>query len=290
MQGVKVLGCAVVHDGACRLPRREGARSSRAPAAGGDRGSARLVAPRPADEVQEEAGCKLFGRGAAYARLCRRARSLRPGVSTASPAAASRGLGAQRREVDASCAIDFFAGAAHAQARPALEQAERSVLVRHASDEPHATAGSIPRCERRAGRRRLWATRKHRGVDRLACAWLLERFIDRSATFGWRERPRDRPARAVGFDFDGAAFTHSGDRVTFEVLLGAFQLEADAALARIGLLVHFLDQGGVPVADAEGVKTGLRGAPARSDDRLLRETMRIFDLLYSAYRRVPDGR
>jgi hypothetical protein len=137
--------------------------------------------------------------------------------------------------------------------------------------------------------RRVWATRMDLWVDRLASAWLIKRFIDRDARFAWIERPRDRPKGAVGFDFDGAEFTHAGDRVTFEVLLASFGLENDPALAAIGAAVHFLDVGGIPVADARGLETVLRGVKekARSDDALLAEAMRILDLFYSAYAPAP---
>lgn len=50
----------------------------------------------------------------------------------------------------------------------------------------------------------------------MASAWLNRRFIDRDAKFQWLAKPSDCPRRALGFDFDGAAFTHVGDRVSFE--------------------------------------------------------------------------
>jgi hypothetical protein len=122
-------------------------------------------------------------------------------------------------------------------------------------------------------------------VDRLASAWLIKRFIDRDARFAWIEGRRDRPAKAVGFDFDGAEFTHAENRVTFEVLLASFGLDGDPALAAIGAAVHYLDVGGIPVADARGLETVLRGIKekTRDDDALLGEAMRILDLFYSAY-------
>ena len=136
--------------------------------------------------------------------------------------------------------------------------------------------------------KRVWATRKDPWVDRLASAWLIKRFIDPGARFAWIERPRDRPDKAVGFDFDGAEFTHVGNRVTFEVLVVSFGLDNDPALAPIGAAVHFLDAGGIPVADANGLETLLRGAreKARNDDALLAEAMRVLDLFYSAYART----
>ena len=90
----------------------------------------------------------------------------------------------------------------------------REALSRSGEPQPRRGApapGSEPRRyqQRASGRRArtCW-------VDRLASAWLIRRFIDpRRARFVWLERPRDRPQRAVGFDFDGAEFTHIGNRV-----------------------------------------------------------------------------
>jgi len=94
------------------------------------------------------------------------------------------------------------------------------------------------------------------------------------------------PKKAVGFDFDGAEFTHVKNRVTFEVLLATFALENDAALHAIAKSVHFLDIGGIPVADARVLEAMLKGAreKAKSDDALLAEAMRTLDLLYSGYK------
>ena len=60
--------------------------------------------------------------------------------------------------------------------------------------------------------------------------WLIQRFIDPHATFLWLDDVRQCPADALGFDFDGATFTHFEDRVSFEVLLASFGLEEDKGL------------------------------------------------------------
>jgi hypothetical protein len=91
----------------------------------------------------------------------------------------------------------------------------------------------------------LWATRRRPWVDRLASAWLIQRFIDPEARFLWLAAPEDCPATAVGFDFDGAPFSHVGTLVTFEVLVRRFALEA-VIPDSLGRLIHFLDVGGVP--------------------------------------------
>lgn len=81
-------------------------------------------------------------------------------------------------------------------------------------------------------------------MDRLASAWLIGRFIDPSARFLWLASPDDCPDEALGFDFDGATFTHVEEKVTFETLLASFDLDSPALL-RLGKLVHYLDVGDI---------------------------------------------
>ena len=132
---------------------------------------------------------------------------------------------------------------------------------------------------------RLPQRRQGPWVDRVASAWLIRRFIDREACFLWLAAPSDCPQDALGFDFDGAAFTHVGERVTFETLLAAFGLEGDAALRRLAALVHQLDIGGDPVPEASGFEAVLAGARERlaDDDALLAEMSGTLDSLYAYF-------
>ena len=133
-------------------------------------------------------------------------------------------------------------------------------------DEPHAVAGVIERRHPSDYRQRLWATRRRPWVDRLASAWLIRRFIDPEARIQWLESPADCPGDALGFDFDGATFSHVGSRVTFEVLAASFGLDRPA-ITKLGLLVHYLDVGGVQPPEATGVETVLAGLrEMRQDD------------------------
>ncbi len=68
-------------------------------------------------------------------------------------------------------------------------------------------------------------------------------------------------------------------------MLASLGLAGNHALARIGGIVHFLEVRGTPVPEAAGVQTLLQGASRRaaSDDELLREAEKTFDLLYDAY-------
>jgi hypothetical protein len=134
---------------------------------------------------------------------------------------------------------------------------------------------------------RRWATRARPRVDRLACAWLIRRFIDPQAQFLWLADPAGSaptPRGALGFDYDGARFTHVGARVSFEVLLVSFGLDADPRLQRIARAVHFLDIGGIPVPEAAGLDAVLSGLHAvhTDDDALCLAAAAVFDALHAA--------
>jgi hypothetical protein len=195
-----------------------------------------------------------------------------------------------RRALDEVAAIDFYPGQANLQAADALSKLERATQDMFTEGEPRRSKAKIRKLDPTAYRGRTWASRKSPWVDRLASAWLIRRFIDKDARFVWIDRPDQCPKRAVGFDFDGAEFTHTGHRVTFEVLLASFGLDQDPALSSLAAVVHFLDVGGIPAPDAKGLETVLSGIreKARSDDQRVREAGRIFDLVYSAYSRTPD--
>lgn len=274
-RALRALGCATLRDGVYLLP--ESAEHAVALARIGDevravQGTADLFRLGGRDERQQADVVALFDRGAEYAVLLTAMAAVDAG-----DARALRNLG---RDLAALVAIDYFPGEAQRQAQAAL-----AALAAAASGEPAAIKGEIRRLASADFRGRTWATRKNLWVDRMASAWLIRRFIDRKAKFLWLDNPKKCPNSALGFDFDGAAFTHIGGRVTFEVLAASFGLEGDPALARIGAIVHCLDVGGVPVAEAAGIEAVLAGlrAAAGDDDKLLAEAGRIFDSLYRNY-------
>jgi len=126
-------------------------------------------------------------------------------------------------------------------------------------------------------------------IDRVASAWLIRRFIDPQATFLWLKRPKDCPKRAIGFDYDGAEFTHENSKVTFEVLVTSFGLDKDSGLARLAGMVHHLDVGGIPTAEGPGFATIMAGARAlqKDDDALLKAMTPVLDSLYAGYTSPP---
>jgi len=227
----------------------------------------------------------LFDRGAEYGALVQRIRAAGASLPRLGARRANTAVLRLERAFARLKEIDYFPGEAQGQVAQALAALQRRHVELYSRREPHPSKRQLRQADRTRFQRRLWATRKDLWVDRLASAWLIKRFIDRDARFAWITTPRDRPRRAVGFDYDGAQFTHVGGRVTFEVLAASFGLEQDPALAAIGASVHFLDVGGIPAPDAKGLETVLRGIKerARGDDALLAEAMRIFDHFYKAY-------
>ncbi len=279
-RATRALGCAPLRDGVWLLPespRAQRAFAELARAVGDGKGQAHVLRVASADPAQEAAFRDLFDRTAEYRSLTEAIRA-----TAGDPATTARALPALQRELAAVAAIDYFPGEAQARARAALDELAAPV----APDEPRAASDAIPRLDKAAYRGRTWATRRNMWVDRMASAWLIRRFVDPQARFVWLARPQDCPNRAIGFDFDGAAFTHAAGRVTFEVLAASFDLDDDPALRRIGAIVHFLDAGGIEIDAAAGVEAILAGARAQAphDDDLLESACRIFDFLYAAER------
>jgi hypothetical protein len=242
-RSLKALGCGVLRDGVYLLPEHGSARDAlegeaRAVVAAG--GTASLVAITPADPREDASWRRLFDRTAEYAQLTQKLRAVRAALKPATAAGLARKLNGLRRSLDETGRVDFFPGEAREQAAALLEDISRELDALVSPGEPRAVAREIPRLRREDYRNRVWATRCRPWVDRLASAWLIVRFIDAEARFLWLGQPQDCPPHAIGFDFDGATFTHIGSRVTFEVLLASFGLAADPALGRIAGLVHYL--------------------------------------------------
>jgi hypothetical protein len=292
-RALKESGCAVLRDGVYVLP--SGATraavlaqmEAEVKSVGGFAMTAELRLAKDEHLAQLR---RQFDRSTEYGTLVETIREARLSLQRLGPRKAQTTVQRLERAFHRLAQIDFFPGQAKRQAGDALSTLRRDLQQAYSFGEPRPSKRRVQSVDIPKYQKRVWATRKDPWVDRLASAWLIKRFIDRDARFVWIDRPRDRPREAIGFDFDGAEFTHASNHVTFEALLASFGLEHDAALAKIGAAVHFLDVGGIPVADAKGLETMLRGIKekARSDDGLLAEAMRILDLFYSAYAQPAD--
>jgi len=143
-----------------------------------------------------------------------------------------------------------------------------------------------------------WITRENIKVDRVACPWLIQRFVDQEAEFLFvPEGELLEAARREGATpFDATRLTevtlnHRGDRCTFEAILEDYHL-ADPALHRLGRIVRAADVKGQESIAPEGV--GLRAiaqgfaAQGLSDDERLRRQFPMYDALY-AYAQRQTG-
>ena len=134
-----------------------------------------------------------------------------------------------------------------------------------------------------------WVTRARPKTDRIACPWLIRRFIDADAEILYV--PSDRvldvaaEAGAMSFDAPGARFDHRGGKCTFEVLIDEYELAGDAALMRLAQIVHAADIDGELGTDPCGpglLAIGLGGLDVETDDhRLLERASFVYDALYA---------
>jgi hypothetical protein len=292
-RALKAAGAGLLRDGAYLLPSSERARAvfeEQAADIKGAGGAAHLVSFNPDTAAQGTQLEALFDRASDYAEVIERLEGFKRELPRLTEPEARQRLAAIAREVAAIVAKDFFPAEPRKQMEGALSDAEAAVNARFAPDEPHSAHRAIQRRNRKDYRGRTWATRERLWIDRVASAWLIRRFIDPTAKFVWLKHIEDCPKRAVGFDFDGAEFTHVDSRVTFEVLLASFDLQEDIGLIRLGALVHHLDVGGIPIPEGPGFATIMAGARSlqSDDDALLKAMTPVLDSLYAGYRGAKE--
>lgn len=283
-RALKTCGAAVLRDGVYLLPEREPCRATLESIAGDVRASGGTALVLRIEEPARSCFADLFDRRADYAALLAALSQARDLLTEETVQDVLKQVRKLRKTFTSLADIDFFPGQAQPQAEDALQDLELAAARALSPDEPHPVAATISRLRVSDYQGRTWATRARPWVDRLASAWLIRRFIDPQARLLWLNAPGDCPADALGFDFDGATFSHVGARVTFEVLMASFGLE-QTALARVGALVHYLDVGGVQPPEAAGVESvlaGLRGA-ILDDDQLLGTASAVLDGLLAAF-------
>ena len=135
---------------------------------------------------------------------------------------------------------------------------------------------------------KIWVTREHVQIDRIASAWLIRRFVDPAARFkfvpGRSYAPRTGEVR---FDMFEGEYTHEGDRCTFEVLLQRAGLD-DPALAAIGEIIHDIDlkDGKYGREETAGIRTVMSGIATahREDEQRLARGAAVLDDLYEYFK------
>lgn len=145
---------------------------------------------------------------------------------------------------------------------------------------------SLPRS---AAAATAWVTRARPKIDRIACPWLILRFVDPNAEFLYVPKDevvrvaRDAPATAYDIDAPGVRFSHVGERCSFDAFIDAFELNDDPALAAVATIVRGADTGRLDLApECSGllaVSLGLSRAHA-DDHEMLRAGLGVYDALY----------
>lgn len=293
-RALKTQGCKALRDGAYLLPsnpQHEQAMQELANECIRESGSAWLMGVLPRSTHEAAAYRQLFDRRQEYAELRHTWKDANATVAFLAAPELARLQRKLQREFDAVRATDFFPGEASVEAQAAWTNFNKRIDSLLSPEEPQETQGGVAKLDASQYQGRTWATRRRLWVDRVASAWLIRRFIDRQASFQWLDQPSDCPPDALGFDFDGAPFTHIGGRVTFETLMASFGLEEDAALMHLAAMVHYLDVGGEPVPESCGFEAVMAGARERlaeandNDDALLAEMSTVLDSLYTHFQR-----
>lgn len=289
-RALKAAGAAVLRDGVYLIPDQPACRQVLSGIERAILESDGYACVLPVCDPQGERFIALFQRNDEYARLGGEIAEQLARLTPENALTATRQARKLRKAFSQIQETDFFPGQAQEQAELQLRGLEVQISRTLSRDEPSGQAHAIERLSLNAFRGRVWATRQRPWVDRLASAWLISRFIDTDARFRWLQSPDECPADALGFDFDGARFSHTGDRVTFETLLASFDLQA-AGLGRMAALVHYLDVGGAQPAEAAGVERVLVGlrASIEDDDQLLAAAGALFDGLLAAFAQDEQG-
>ncbi len=134
-----------------------------------------------------------------------------------------------------------------------------------------------------------WVTRERPKTDRIACPWLIRRFIDPDAEILYVPTADVLAVaeREGGYSFDaaGATYTHVGNMCSFETLIDRYNLSSDPALVRLARIVHAADINEDIDTDPAGLGLlliGIGGLDVEADDhRLLERASFVYDALYA---------
>ena len=132
-----------------------------------------------------------------------------------------------------------------------------------------------------------WITRERPKIDRIACPWLIQRFIDPQAEFLYvpasQVLAQAAATGATPYDIPGVEMSHVGDRCSFDAFLAKYRLD-DPALARLATIVRGADTARLDLAPQSAglyaISLGLSRLMA-DDHALLRHGLVMYDALYA---------
>src|SRR5947209_18119134 len=135
-----------------------------------------------------------------------------------------------------------------------------------------------------------WITREHVKVDRVACPWLIKKFVDKDAQFLFvpNEQVMEVAERegAIPYDVKGVELGHHGKECSFEAILKKYNLTSDPALVLLGRIVNGADTDNTLYHQAEGpglqaVAGGFRQLRYKDDHELNAAERIVYDALYA---------
>ena len=194
-----------------------------------------------------------------------------------------------RRRFDELVAIDFCHAPGREPTHGLLAGVERTLMELRGDRQPEP----LTRVARPSGA--TWVTRTGVHIDRIACSWLIGRFIDPKATLkfvpprGYEPQPGE-----LRFDMCDAEFTHVGERCSFEVLLLRMGLADDPALVAIAEVVHDIDlkdekYARPETAGVQSVVVGICGSN-RDDEARIAAATPLFEGLYAFFGHPSQGK
>ncbi len=200
-------------------------------------------------------------------------------------------------------AREILIACAHAHNRSQLLSSDlaragfKTSIIEHGADG--WVAAGLPRVLRKSqglsieialdGIPKTWITRRLPKIDRVACPWLIQRFLDPGAKFVFAEPEWvleiASQTGAIAYDIPGAALEHEGPLCTFDTLLRAFGLDADPALAELATLIRGADTNRLDLHPASAgllaISLGLSARHGDKDHSVLKDGFIIYDGLYS---------
>lgn len=191
-----------------------------------------------------------------------------------------------KRLFDHTVGIDFF---------KAVEKGTAALLIKDLMARASGAGANSP--VRTDGLKdleeKVWVTRKNIFVDRIACGWLIRRFVEKNALFKFVDSDAYSPSPGeIRFDMFHGEYTHEGDKCTFEVMVQRFGLR-DRALAALAEVIHDIDLKGSRYGhpETDGLKALLSGmtASVSSDNDRMTQGAQLMENLYAFFQRLKGN-
>ena len=185
-----------------------------------------------------------------------------------------------RRRLDEVKGIDFY---------QALERGTAEILLKDlaAKVAGEASVTSSPKARVVALKGKIWVTRRNLFVDRIACGWLIRRFLDAEAVFKFVQGPQYVPKEGeLRFDMFDGEFTHEGNLCSFEVMIQRLHPQ-DRSLFAVAEVVHDIDLKDAKYgrSETDGFNALLTGMVVSQPDdfQRMQEGFRLFENLYAYF-------